>query len=368
MAVPYTFASAAAPIPLNELDANFSTPIVLGNTTIQLGNTVSTVVNISLDSPSISNVAISSGTADLTAGSVLTTFTGCYGTGGILTNLAIGATIPSNSTGNQMTAVGQETLNSNISGNSQTAIGYRSQYYSSSNANTTSVGTYSMYFCSTGSNNTAIGSNAQYGTTGNSYSYCTSVGAYSMWKPTTGNYNSAFGSESMYAITSGSNNLALGRQSAYGLTTGSGNIMVGGITSGNVYSPVFALVTESNRLVMGSTAVTNAYVQVAWTVVSDARDKTNFAPVPYGLDFVSKLEPTSYQFTVSREDPTPVGIVRYGFKAQDIMALEGDNPVIIDAEDPEKLKFNSDSLIPVLVNAIKELKTELDLLKLKVGA
>ena len=49
------------------------------------------------------------------------------------------------------------------------------------------------------------------------------------------------------------------------------------------------------------------------------------------------------------------------------MALEGDNPVIIDAEDPEKLKINSDSLIPVLVNAIKELKAELDSLKLKVG-
>ena len=35
----------------------------------------------------------------------------------------------------------------------------------------------------------------------------------------------------------------------------------------------------------------------------------------------------------SRENDTPHGDVRYGFKAQDIMALEGDNPVIIDNED-----------------------------------
>jgi hypothetical protein len=117
---------------------------------------------------------------------------------------------------------------------------------------------------------------------------------------------------------------------------------------------------------MGHTAVTNAYVKVAWTVTSDARDKTNFSSVPYGLDFVSKLEPISYQFKTSREDETPNGNVRYGFKAQDILELEGDNPVIIDNEDLESLKFNSDSLIPVLVNAIKELKAELDLLKSKV--
>jgi len=32
---------------------------------------------------------------------------------------------------------------------------------------------------------------------------------------------------------------------------------------------------------MGSIGVTNAYVQVAWTVVSDARDKTNFGVVPH---------------------------------------------------------------------------------------
>jgi hypothetical protein len=118
---------------------------------------------------------------------------------------------------------------------------------------------------------------------------------------------------------------------------------------------------------MGSTGVTNAYVQVAWTVVSDARDKTNFAPVPHGLDFVNKLLPTAYQFKESREDDTPVGLIRYGFKAQDILALEGDNSVIIDNENPDKLRFNSDSLIPVLVNAIKELSARLETLENKVA-
>jgi hypothetical protein len=149
------------------------------------------------------------------------------------------------------------------------------------------------------------------------------------------------------------------------VTTGSGNITIGP-TSGGAYLPVFDVVTEGNRLVMGHTLITSAYVKVAWTVTSDARDKTNFSSVPHGLDFVSKLEPISYQFKESRENDVAEGRVRYGFKAQDILALEGDNSIIIDNEDPNHLKLNTDALVPILVNAIKELKAELALLKSKV--
>lgn len=106
---------------------------------------------------------------------------------------------------------------------------------------------------------------------------------------------------------------------------------------------------------MGSTAVTNAYIQVAWTVVSDARDKTNFGVIPHGLAFVNKLTPVSFQFKESRAVDVPHGPVRYGFRAQDILALEGASSVVIDAEDPEKLRFNESSLVPILVKAIQEL-------------
>jgi hypothetical protein len=37
------------------------------------------------------------------------------------------------------------------------------------------------------------------------------------------------------------------------------------------------------------------------------------------------------------------------------MALEGDNPVIIDNENPETLMYKGEHLVPVLVNAIQEL-------------
>jgi hypothetical protein len=111
---------------------------------------------------------------------------------------------------------------------------------------------------------------------------------------------------------------------------------------------------------MGSTGVTNAYVQVAWTVVSDARDKTDFAPVPHGLDFVSKLKTTAYRYKMNREDTEGHGPIRYGFKAQEVLALEGDTPVIVDAEDLDKLRFNDQAMLAVLVNALQELNAKFD--------
>jgi len=56
MAVPYTFGTATAAIPLSNLDSNFATPITLGNTAIQLGNTVTTLNNMTLANVTISSV------------------------------------------------------------------------------------------------------------------------------------------------------------------------------------------------------------------------------------------------------------------------------------------------------------------------
>jgi hypothetical protein len=95
-------------------------------------------------------------------------------------------------------------------------------------------------------------------------------------------------------------------------------------------------------------------------VVSDARDKTDFKPVPHGLDFVLNLKTVAYRYKMTRDDTEGHGPVRYGFKAQDVLALEGDTPVIVDAEDADKLRFNDQSLIAVLVNALQELNSKFD--------
>jgi hypothetical protein len=224
-------------------------------------------------------------------------------------------------------AAGDGTLNNNTTG-----------YYNAA------VGASALYSNTTGIQNSAMGLNA-------------------LQNNTTGYYNAAMGVGALASNTTGNHNAAMGMNALNSNTTGSGNSAFNPIDSAGNYAPVFNPTTENNRFCMGSTGVTNAYIQVAWTVVSDARDKTNFAPVPHGLEFVNQLKPTAYQFKEARETDVPTGIVRYGFKAQDILELEGDTPVIIDNEDLDKLRFNSDSLIPVLVNAIKELSARLEILE-----
>jgi len=168
--------------------------------------------------------------------------------------------------------------------------------------------------------------------------------------------------------TTGTNNTASGQNALYSNTTGSGNTAINPLNSAGSNAPVFNPTTENNRFCMGSTGVTNAYIQVAWTVVSDARDKINFAPVPHGLEFVKALQPTAYQFRTARNSEETNGNVRYGFKAQDVLALEGDSPVIVDNEDEDKLRMVDTALIPVLVKALQELSTKNDALEARLTA
>jgi hypothetical protein len=118
---------------------------------------------------------------------------------------------------------------------------------------------------------------------------------------------------------------------------------------------------------MGTTETTNAYIQVAWTVVSDARDKIVEGAVPHGLKFVNELEPKAFYFKENRDSEIPHGPLRYGFLAQDILELEGEKNVIIDGEDPSKYRYNGESLVPVLVNAIQELSAKVTELEEKLA-
>jgi hypothetical protein len=78
MAVPYTFGTATAAIPLSNLDSNFATTITLGNTAIQLGNTVTTLNNMTLANATVSSLSTpitpaqgGTGLATLTANNVM---------------------------------------------------------------------------------------------------------------------------------------------------------------------------------------------------------------------------------------------------------------------------------------------------------
>ena len=101
MTIPYTFAGATTAIPLAQLDANFASPITLGNVAMTLSNTYTSIGNLTL-----TNVTISSGTINsaitqtygnanavvfTNSSNVATTSTSLYFDG---TNLGIGTTSP----------------------------------------------------------------------------------------------------------------------------------------------------------------------------------------------------------------------------------------------------------------------------------
>ena len=108
----------------------------------------------------------------------------------------------------------------------------------------------------------------------------------------------AVGFEAGDSITTGHDNTLIGHGCSDNLTTGAGNVAIGDIST---VTSIFNLTTESDRLILGHNNITNAYIKVALTVTSDARDKSNFADVPHGLSFVNQLAPYSYKFKRSRE-------------------------------------------------------------------
>lgn len=204
-----------------------------------------------------------------------------------------------------------------------------------SGQSTVAIGTEAGYLLTTGGLNTFIGRRA-----GNS-------GGYDI----TGNQNTAVG---YFACSNGlgQNNTTIGN--------GAGD-------SGSPFSLIGASQID-HRVIIGNNSITNAYINVAWTVTSDVRDKTNIENVDLGLEFLSSFSPIKFQYTNNREDREPHGFVHYGYSAQDVLAAEGENPVIVDTEQDEKLKMKETQLIPVLHNAILELKEENAALRARLDA
>lgn len=265
--------------------------------------------------------------------------------------------VAANGTGTYNCAFGKNALLNTTSGGYNVALGPFALQGNTTASNNVGIGYQAGYSNTTGTTNTAIGTGALY--TNTTASDSVAVGRFSLYS-NNGAQNTSVGTNTMYSNTSGTNNTAVGQAALYSNTTGTGNTCVGQ-NAGN--DAVRTITTNSNEGVFGNNSTAGLYVKVAWTVTSDLRDKTNIGVVPHGLDFVTKLKPIKYQYKVSREDDTPTGHVRYGFGAQNILELEGDTPVIINNDDSDNLKLTDQNLIAVLVNAIKELKAEIDALK-----
>jgi|GEM_PF-2070312 len=230
------------------------------------------------------------------------------------------------------------------------------------------------------SHNTAIGYNSlKSNTTGGNN---TAIGIYTLDANTSGHFNTAVGFAALSTTITGWYNVAVGTASL-GYSKGHNNIGIGH-NAGTDTSP-FYVTTQNNRIVLGDNNITNAYIKVSWTVTSDERDKANIEPIDHGLNFICDIEPIKFvwddrsRYWETLEDGTVIKHDRdgskksdqlyFGFSAQQVKSVEERHGVpenvIVNVEQEDKWLLKETALIPVIVNAIKELKQEIDQLKRK---
>ena len=206
---------------------------------------------------------------------------------------------------------------------------------------------------------------------------------------TTGSKNTIMGYSVAPSISSGSSNTLIGSFSGGSLSSGIRNTFIGSASGGtggdtgtnNTCLGYGATVSGSdvnNEITLGNNAVTDLRcADTSIASLSDARDKTDVIDLPWGLDFIDSLRPV--QFTWDRRVITPDdknwpmnGKKRAGFLAQELQASMTDNANdvldLVYESNPERLEVKQGKLVPMLTQAIKELKAELDTLKADVAA
>jgi trimeric autotransporter adhesin len=258
--------------------------------------------------------------------------------------------------GNYNTAIGAFALTANTTGAENTAVGYLALTANTTGASNTAVGYQALDANTTGTQNTA-------------------VGVAALTACTTGNYNTAVGISSGQDLTSGSNNLFLG------------------LDAGRSNSPSGSITTGSNNVVLGDNSIANLYCADTTISSSDARDKTDVQDFTHGLNWITQLRPVTYRWdkrswyaggNCQTEDiinAQPNGAkkrqqLHLGFLAQEELAVETqfgfgtskDNMLIANLnEDESAYGLKYERLVPILVNAIKELSAKCDSLQAEIN-
>lgn len=267
----------------------------------------------------------------------------------------IGNQAARNTTANSHVSIGASAGNSQTSGTNNVNVGYRAGYANSTGFSRTCIGT-SAGFWNTGGVNTAVGYSALQGASGSSTgAYNTAIGAECLEDVETGAGNTGLGYQAGELITTGSYNTCLGYQAGDTHLTGSNNTIIGNQAEASSTS-------VSNTITLGNSSITTLRCQVtSITALSDKRDKTNIEESNYGLDVIEKLKPVTFDWNM--RDGGKVGQKDLGFIAQDLQEVDDDYLKLVYSENPDKLEASYGRLVPVLVKAIQELKSEIKQIK-----
>jgi hypothetical protein len=111
----------------------------------------------------------------------------------------------------------------------------------------------------------------------------------------------------------------------------------------------------------GLVQMTNLTVTGTFTPPSDRRLKENILPWGVGLDTVLRLQPKTWEW--NGKGSTPKGLTAYGLIADEVEAVLPE--LVGEYNDPDMAikTLNSLALIPVLINAVKELAERVEFLE-----
>jgi hypothetical protein len=295
-------------------------------------------------------------------------------------SIAVGTNaLASVTTGLKNIGIGTDALSSVTFGNSSVAIGYEALKLYTGFASNVAIGAYALSDLVGNIQNTAIGTNSLQNTTSSNN---TAVGFQSLLNNTTGSSNDAFGAAAGLLLNSGSFNTFLGTQAGSSLTSGNSNVLIGFsganpgfLTSGDNNIIIGSLAFPStpivnNEITLGNSSNTVLRCAVtSITSLSDSRDKEEVAELAVGLEFVKELNPVSFVWN-DRNESGKHGVKDFGFIAQDLKSTQekyemAETLGLVYEANPEKLEASYGKLIPILVQAIKELSAKVEALENK---
>ena len=202
----------------------------------------------------------------------------------------------------------------------------------------------------------------------------TAIGGATLYSPNlTGNYNTAVGQMSLNLNSTGSYNTGLGSSAGSNLTSGSNVTCLG-------YNSQPSSTSVSNEITLGNGSVGFLRCNtLTITSLSDMRDKKNIKDLSLGIDFLMKLKPRLYNWDKrewyednksdgSKMQETPTA----GFIAQELDEVQTSENAewlnLVLKNNPDKLEATPGNLLPIVVKAIQDLKTENDDLKIRLIA
>jgi hypothetical protein len=193
--------------------------------------------------------------------------------------------------------------------------------------------------------------------------YNVAIGVRTFFSATTAITNTVVGNYAGIALTTGCANSVLGDAAANALTTGCRNVIIG--ANGEVSSS-----TVSNEVTIWNGIGGQRFQGSGnWFAVSDARDKADIEDLALGLNFLKDIQPRQFKWN-HRHTDTDHGKEAIGFIAQELLEVEEKHHAtyadLVYTNDPDKLMVSSTQLIPILVNALKEVVARVETLEAKL--